>query len=85
MYLILTAITIVRCIWKVCLRGGQLGKVKELDIVLDQCQRVNGQLVSYLWDYFLMCKRHIGALALQISDPIQKIVGGGNQKDMTTG
>ena len=49
------------------------------------CPRVNGQLVSYLWDYFLMCKRHTGALALQISDPIQKIVGGGNQKDMATG
>lgn len=49
------------------------------------CQIVNGKLVSYFWDYFLMCKRHIGALAVQISDPIQKIVGRGNQKDVTTG
>ena len=30
-------------------------------------------------------QKMIGALAVQISDPIQKSVGGGNQKDVTTG
>ena len=49
------------------------------------CQIVNGRLVSYLCNYFLMCKIQIGALVIQISDSIQKIVGGGIQEDMTTG